>query len=83
MSHDYEAAHEAERIVGLSAFNIKDYTRRRKWNQHCISYYFADDSVLTLYLTSGYSIASSLLWKGNKNDTHLRPLKGLPIRVNT
>lgn len=70
MSHNYKAASEANAI------------NKRKWNQHSVTYYFDDKSQITIYTTSGYSVASSKLWKGNSNDTHLRPLSGLPICVN-
>jgi hypothetical protein len=81
-NHNYKAANEAIRIMNLNAFNIIGAIKKRRWNQHAITYYFDDESQLTLYLSQKRSSASSNRWQGKSRDTHLRPCVGLPIKVN-
>ncbi len=64
---------ELERIQDLSAFNMRYNPVRRRLNQHATRYTFSDDSVLTLFLSSGFGTA-----KNKGEEVYLK----LRIRVN-
>jgi len=81
MVGNYMAANELNRVMCMSAFNIKGYTKREKVNQHCTYYDFPDDSGLYILHTSGKGRAFSRQWEGTIADHHLAPV-WLPMKIN-
>jgi len=78
----YQAKRELNRIATLAAFNVCGDAKRDKLNQHSTLYLFADESRLQIDHTRRRASCWHVEWTGQEHDTHLAPIRNLPILVN-